>query len=232
MGTVGLQAGHEKQPGGNRIHERKNTPSIYAVRLTAELYFIKSFPSHYLPSQRGNNTKDSAKAKPVYMIVSSKDAGWDLSNQVPVVANPIPNDGWGFVPKDRSALDFQIDHQTPENMFDVFWGTVIPGEELIATEVTLAGQFSENNYMPSSMAFGSELAHTLSNRLIVAARGGWNVERDEVGLESGEKMRGMSFGGGIEYNLFADQAISIGYAYRDMGRLTENHVFTMMWKIL
>ncbi len=100
------------------------------------------------------------------------------------------------------------------------------------TRWTLAGQFSENNYMPSSMAFGTELAQTLSNRFIAAARCGWNVERDEVNLESGDKMRGMSFGGGVEYNLFADQAISIDYAYRDMGRLTENHVFTMMWKIL
>jgi hypothetical protein len=63
---------------------------------------------------------------------------WDLSNQVAVPANTIPNDGWGFVPRDRSALDIQIDHQTPENMFDVFWGTATPGVELIATEVTLA----------------------------------------------------------------------------------------------
>ena len=100
------------------------------------------------------------------------------------------------------------------------------------TRWTLAGQFSENNFMPSSVAFGTELAHTLNNRFIVAARWGWNVERDEVDLDSGDKMRGMGFGGGLEYNLFADQAISIDYAYRDMGRLAENHVFTMMWKVL
>ncbi len=44
-------------------------------------------------------------------------------------------------------------------------------------------------------------------------------------------MRGMGFGGGIEAKLFMDTRISIDYAYRDMGRLTQNHVFTLMWKM-
>ncbi|HLA40073.1 MAG TPA: hypothetical protein VJ417_08755, partial [Candidatus Glassbacteria bacterium] len=62
----------------------------------------------------------------------------DLSNRVPVRFNQLPNDGWGFVPKDRSALDIMIDHQTAHNMFDVFWGTATPGQDLISMEVTLA----------------------------------------------------------------------------------------------
>ena len=62
----------------------------------------------------------------------------DLSNRVPVRFNQLPNDGWGFVPKNRSALDIQIDHQTAHQMFDVFFATVLPSEEIISAEVTLA----------------------------------------------------------------------------------------------
>ncbi|MFH1071634.1 MAG: hypothetical protein V1794_18590, partial [Candidatus Glassbacteria bacterium] len=62
----------------------------------------------------------------------------DLSNKVPVRFNQLPNDGWGFVPKDKTPLDIMIDHQTAHNTFDVFWGTADPGEDLIATEMTLA----------------------------------------------------------------------------------------------
>ncbi len=63
---------------------------------------------------------------------------YDLSNKVPVRFNQLPNDGWGFVPSDKTPLDFQLDHQTAEHMFDIFWESVTPGAELIATEVTLA----------------------------------------------------------------------------------------------
>ncbi len=63
---------------------------------------------------------------------------YDLSNKVPVRFNQLPNDGWGFVPKDRTALDIQIDHQTAHEMFDVFFGSVNSGADLIAQEVTLA----------------------------------------------------------------------------------------------
>ena len=62
----------------------------------------------------------------------------DLSNKVPVRFDPLPNDGWGFVSKDKSALDILVDHQTAHNMFDVFLGTETSGAELIAQEVTLA----------------------------------------------------------------------------------------------
>ena len=97
---------------------------------------------------------------------------------------------------------------------------------------TVAGQFSENNYMPSSFAFGTELARSFTETLTGALRWGWNVERDEIDLEGSDQMRGMSYGGGVEYNLYRDMAIGIDYAYRDLGRLTRNHVFTLMWKMM
>ena len=97
---------------------------------------------------------------------------------------------------------------------------------------TVAGQYSENNYMPSSFAFGTEFARTLTSHLSAAGRWGWNIERDEIDLEGSDQMRGMSFGGGLEYNLYQDMGLNIDYAYRDMGRLTRNHVFTLMWKMI
>jgi len=99
------------------------------------------------------------------------------------------------------------------------------------TRWTVAGQFAENNFMPASYAFGTELTHALHEKFTGALRWGWNVERDEVDLENGDRLRGMSFGGGVEAKLYMDTRISIDYAYRDMGRLTQNHVFTLMWKM-
>jgi len=63
---------------------------------------------------------------------------YDLSNHVPVRFNQLPNDGWGFVPSAKTPLDFQLDHQTAVHMFDNFFETIVPGLDLIATEVTLA----------------------------------------------------------------------------------------------
>jgi len=37
-----------------------------------------------------------------------------------------------------------------------------------------------------------------------ALRWGWNIERDEIDLEGGDQMRGMSYGGGLEYNIYRD----------------------------
>ncbi|HUU27149.1 MAG TPA: PorV/PorQ family protein [archaeon] len=97
--------------------------------------------------------------------------------------------------------------------------------------LTVAGQFAENNYMPSSFAFGTEFTRDLSNKFSGAMRFGWNVERDEVDLKSEDQLRGMSIGGGVEYRMMQNMGITIDYAYRDLGRLTQNHVFTLMWKM-
>lgn len=96
---------------------------------------------------------------------------------------------------------------------------------------TVAGQFAENNYMPSSFAFGTELARDISNKFTAALRAGWNIERDELDLAGNDKIRGLSFGGGVDYKLYQNMGITIDYAYRDLGRLTRNHVFTLMWKM-
>ncbi|OGF98575.1 MAG: hypothetical protein A2Z86_00675 [Candidatus Glassbacteria bacterium GWA2_58_10] len=97
---------------------------------------------------------------------------------------------------------------------------------------TLAAQFSENNYMPSSFAVGTELARSVNARFTAALRWGWNIERDEVDLSGSDQMRGMSWGGGIECNVLKNMGIAVDYAYRDMGRLTNNQVFTLMWKMM
>ena len=62
----------------------------------------------------------------------------DLSNKVDVRFSERANDTWGFVPSNKTSLDFMIDHQPAQTMFDDFWASETPGVDLIATQMTLA----------------------------------------------------------------------------------------------
>jgi len=62
----------------------------------------------------------------------------DLSNKVPIRFNQLPNDGWGFVPKDKQPLDFQVDYQGADNLLQYWLELETAPGDLIAKEVTLA----------------------------------------------------------------------------------------------
>ena len=98
---------------------------------------------------------------------------------------------------------------------------------------TLAGQFQENNYAAVSYAVGTEYNRILSDKFTGSLRWGWYVDTDEDDGAPGQddSMKGMSFGGGIDYQLIPGTRLSLDYAYRDMGLLDENHYFTLMLKM-
>ena len=117
----------------------------------------------------------------------------DLSNHVPVRFNEVANDGWGFVPKDKTALDVQIDHQTASNTFDYFWGSEIPGADLIATEVTLADGSKRPYATDDGIRRNLELVANLNDALKpsdydVAGRLLANPETGEVEDEMGDQV--------------------------------------------
>ena len=88
------------------------------------------------------------------------------------------------------------------------------------------GEFAQNNNMPASCQLGTEFARKLNNRASAALRCGWDFRRDEVDLRGADRLRGLSAGGGISYDLFSFTAI-IDYAYRNWGRLNATHLFSL-----
>ena len=88
------------------------------------------------------------------------------------------------------------------------------------------GEFSQNNNMPASCQLGTELTRKLNNKASAALRCGWDFRRDEVDLRGSDKLRGLSAGGGINYDLFSFTAM-IDYAYRNWGRLNATHQFSL-----
>ncbi len=89
-----------------------------------------------------------------------------------------------------------------------------------------AVEVNENNNMPVSWSVGTELTRKMSDKVTTALRGGWELRGDELGLESSNRLRGLSAGGGIGYDflLFRGQ---IDYAWRHWGRLGSRHMFSL-----
>ncbi len=89
-----------------------------------------------------------------------------------------------------------------------------------------AVEVNENSNMPVSLSIGSELTRKLNDKVSAAVRGGWELRGDELDLESSDRLRGLSAGGGIGYDflLFRGQ---IDYAWRHWGRLDGMHLFSL-----
>jgi hypothetical protein len=89
-----------------------------------------------------------------------------------------------------------------------------------------AGEFSQNNNMPVSYHLGSEFSRKVGKNTMAALRGGWELRGDELDLEGLDRLRGLSAGGGINYDFISFKA-SIDYAYRNWGRLSACHLFSL-----
>ncbi|MCE5270124.1 PorV/PorQ family protein [bacterium] len=99
-----------------------------------------------------------------------------------------------------------------------------------------AGEIWRNSNIPLSYSTGTELNYLFSSATSAALRMGWQVQTDE--FDEGKDQygydyylddtawRGFSFGGGVKRD-FSGRAIDISYAYRNMGRLSSNHYFTV-----
>ncbi|MFH1069370.1 MAG: PorV/PorQ family protein [Candidatus Glassbacteria bacterium] len=89
-----------------------------------------------------------------------------------------------------------------------------------------AAEVNQNNDMPVSYSVGTELARKLAKNTSAALRAGWEFRSDETGLSGTDRLRGLSAGGGIGYDFILFRG-SIDYAYRNWGRLTASHLFSL-----
>ncbi|MBA3556304.1 MAG: PorV/PorQ family protein, partial [Gemmatimonadales bacterium] len=107
--------------------------------------------------------------------------------------------------------------------------------------LTLAGEFWNPNNQEEVFALGAEFRRDLAltgggtegaegRNAAVSLRGGWFFQQDEIGLSDsandGDNLRGLSFGAGIQYDFGLFDA-GIDYAYRDLGRITQNNLFSV-----
>jgi hypothetical protein len=108
--------------------------------------------------------------------------------------------------------------------------------------LTLAGEFWNPNNQEEVFSLGAEYRRDLAlagggtegaegRTASISLRGGWFFQQDEFDLEGASgndegASKGLSFGGGLEYDFGAFNA-GVDYAYRDLGRLTQNHLFSV-----
>jgi hypothetical protein len=105
----------------------------------------------------------------------------------------------------------------------------------------LAGEFWNPNNQEEVFALGAEFRRDLAltgggtegaegRTASISLRGGWFFQQDEIDLSDSpngsDQLRGLSFGGGLQYDFGAFDA-GLDYAYRDLGRITQNHLFSV-----
>ena len=89
-----------------------------------------------------------------------------------------------------------------------------------------AFELSENSNQPVSIGVGGELTRKVAREGMAAFRAGWAVQQDEVDITGGDRLRGLSLGGGFIYNLYK-MTIRVDYAYRNLGILSSNHAYSL-----
>jgi len=124
--------------------------------------------------------------------------------------------------QDRKALRRATRFKLPTS-FDVSLSYVLASGE----NYTWAGaaEFAQNSDMPVSYHLGSEFTRRLG-KTTASLRGGWELRGDELDLEGADRLRGLSAGGGLVYDFIAFRG-SIDYAWRNWGRLTASHMFSL-----
>ena len=112
--------------------------------------------------------------------------------------------------------------------------------EEAGNQLTLAGEFWNPNNQEEVFSLGAEYQRELAlagggtdeegRNATVSLRGGWFFQQDEIDLgdspDEGDQLRGLSFGAGLQYD-FGRFNAGIDYAYRDLGRITNNNLFSV-----
>ena len=113
--------------------------------------------------------------------------------------------------------------------------------EQTGNTLTLGGEFWNPSNQEEVAALGAEYTRELAlsgggtegaeeRAASFSLRGGWFLQQDEIDLgdsqTGGDNLRGLSFGAGLQYD-FGLIDSSIDYAYRDLGRITQNHMFSV-----
>ncbi|MEA2062915.1 MAG: PorV/PorQ family protein [Gemmatimonadota bacterium] len=99
-----------------------------------------------------------------------------------------------------------------------------------------SGEIWRNNNSPISYTAGTEFNYSFDPFFSASLRMGWLIQNDEFTdskdafgqayLGDDPTYRGLSFGGGMK-RVFGTRHIEFNYAYRNKGRLTSDHFFTV-----
>ena len=87
-------------------------------------------------------------------------------------------------------------------------------------------QVAENSNQPISVSLGAEYTHVINSKSSASLRTGWRFQQDEIDLSPGDRLRGMSIGGGYLYRLYK-LTIRTDYAYRNLGIIGANHTYSL-----
>ena len=90
----------------------------------------------------------------------------------------------------------------------------------------VAAEYIQPNYLRAVFSLGAEYKRSFGVRNTVAARSGWKIRRDELGLEGADKLRGLAVGGGLAHDFMVFTARA-DYAYADNGRLGGLHYISL-----
>lgn len=102
------------------------------------------------------------------------------------------------------------------------------------SRLTLAGEFLQPTQADVGGSLGAEYAmdRIADGPFGIALRGGWNLATDN-GLEvdgselNGQQGDGLSLGGGITYNIGEEAGVGVDYAWRNMGLLGSQSLFSL-----
>ncbi len=90
----------------------------------------------------------------------------------------------------------------------------------------VAGEYQQPNYLQATFSVGAEYLRSMGGDNTLAARFGWKIMRDEMGLEGADKLRGLAAGGGVSHDFWVFNARA-DYAYSDNGLLGGLHYISM-----
>ncbi len=100
----------------------------------------------------------------------------------------------------------------------------------------VSGEMAKPNYIPISYSLGSEFNYNFNHAQSAALRIGWQIQADEYTAKQDDfgyayygdnpTLRGLSVGGGLKRE-FKETAVRFDYAYRNKGRLSSDHFFTV-----
>jgi hypothetical protein len=131
--------------------------------------------------------------------------------------------GSNIARQDREALRRATSYKLPTS-FHIGISYVLHQDE--SNTWLAAGEMNQNNNMPVSWSLGTELNHSVGDKVSAALRAGWEFRRDEIGLSGSDNLRGLSAGGGIGYDFLLFRG-RIDYAWRNWGRLNSVHLVSL-----
>jgi hypothetical protein len=202
------------------IHE-----SIWGVSANA---FALDFGSNYHTTYLDRNIR---LAFVVQNLGSQmKFRGSKLSLRIPSQDQPDEESG---VLDDREASYNTEGFNIPSTFKAALSYDLVPRSWEAGTSWLVGGEFAQPNNQDATFSVGTEYTVRLGEEgstTAVSARGGWYVQQDEIDLgaspNGADILRGMSLGGGFTYDFVTFKG-TFDYAYRDMGRLSSEHFFSV-----